>query len=634
MIGAAAGCQSENVTRDYAVNSDNIIQTQDGKTIFTANIDVNSVTFMDAKKKKVTAEVPVCKEPRQLTLSPDEEELYVTCMYDNKVNVISVEDKEVTGSIKTGVEPYGVVTSQDGELLYVANYRSDSVSVIDLEDEKTVKEIKTGNRPRTLAITADGGKLYVPEYLDAGIDVIDTKKQKVVKVIQLENSPDKKDVKKSQGIPNTLEQFVISPDGKTAWVPHMLTNVDTPVHFEETIFPAISVIDLKKDEELVDERKELFTSINVKDKNDKAMIVSNPYDVVFQKDGSKAYGLMSGSEDLVVFDLKRGGNAVQILRRIEGDNPRGMVLSKDGKSIYVHNAMSHDVATVATGGKSAFAQARLSGDNEKLIQKDSLTPLVRKGKKIFYSANSDEYATEITGNNWMSCASCHADGDINGLSIMTAKGLRNIPSNVGTTENGLFMWDGTRDDFNDYLLTVQGEMGGMTELDPGKPIPAEVQKMFDAMFAYLDDPQSFPAPKSPYRDGGKLSADAAKGKELFEKAGCISCHAGSQFTDSTKAFGKDGKLSTKNISFLHDIGTGSSIDKASKGDARAGFSNPRDAKSFDTPTLRGVYDTAPYFHDGSAKTLEEAISRHEYKDKPNLSKGEVMQITQYLKSIE
>jgi YVTN family beta-propeller protein len=638
-----AGCQAtpvfkseKEVTRDYAVHSDNIVMNQKGDTLYVANIDVNSVTIIDAKTKKKQAEIPVGKEPRQLTLSPDEEFLYVSCMYDNRVDVISLKDKKVIGKLKTGIEPFGLVTSQDGKTLYVANYRSGTLSVFDLATGKEKKEIQIGDRPRTVTITADGKKLYVPHYLDAKISVIDTKKDKVLKEIALAPSPDKADRKKSQGIPNTLEQFVIAPDGKKAYVPHLLTNIDTPIHFEETVFPAISVIDLEKDEEIIDERKELFEEINVLDVKNETIIVSNPYDIAFQPDGSKAYAIMSGSEDLVVFGLKRGGNATQILRRIEGNNPRGIVISPDGKTLFVHNAMSHDIAVIDTGGKSPYAKAKAVKGNISLIEKDSLSPLVREGKTIFYSANSDEFAINITGNNWMSCASCHSDGDMNKLTLLTPKGPRNIPSNVVTTKTGLFMWDGSRDDFTDYIHTVQGEMGGMMSLDPGKPIPPDVQHMYDALLAYLDDPNSFPVPKSPYRaeDGG-LTEQAKKGEKLFNgKGNCLSCHSGEYFTDSVKATDKSGKLTTDNTNYLHDIGTANPQDKSSKGDARANFTNPRTPKQWDTPTLRGVWATAPYLHDGSAKTIEEAIQRHQTKETSTLTKGEIAAIAEYVRSIE
>ncbi|TLS37303.1 beta-propeller fold lactonase family protein [Pseudalkalibacillus caeni] len=628
--------KENSVVRDYSMNSNNIVINKAGDTIYTANIDVGTVTVVDRETKEVTAEIKVGDHPEQLAISPDEKFLYVTCRRDNKVDVVSLEKQKVVDSIEVGIEPYGVVTSQDGKTLYVANYRSNTVSVVDLIEEEERKTIKVGNRPRTLSITADGKKLYTPHYLSGEISVIDTKTEKVSKVIKLADSPDQKDPKKSQGIPNTLEQFVISPDGKKAWVPHLLTNVDTPINFEETIFPAISVIDLTTDEEIVEERKELFQEINVTDKSDQTMIVSNPYDVVFSPDGNKAYTVMSGSEDLVVFDLARGGNATQIVRRIEGNNPRGAVITPDGKNLFVHNAMSHDLASVSTGGNDSYARAKMDGENLSLIEKDPLEPEVRKGKTIFYSANSDEYATEITGNNWVSCVSCHADGEMNGLTLTTPKGPRNIPSNTVTSETGLFLWDGSRDDFTDYILTVQGEMGGMTEFDAGKPLPAEVEEMYDAMFAFLSDPESFPPPQSPYREkDGSLSDSAKAGKELFEgKGNCLSCHGGKQFSDSMKAVEENGELTTDNTKYLYDIGTMNKLDKPSKGDARAANKNPRDTKHFDTPTLRGVWATAPYFHDGSAKTIEEAIERHGNDSVPTLTKGEMIKIAEYVRSIE
>lgn len=622
--------------RHEPVHSDNIAINKKGDTLYIANIDINSVTIFNTKTKKKEAEIRVGKEPRQLALSPDEQWLYVSCMYDDRVDVISLKEKRVVDHLKTGIEPFGLVTSQYGQTLYVANYRSGTLSVFDLAKREKKAEIKVGDRPRALALTADGKKLYVTQYLDGKVSVVDTKQNRVLKEIALAPSPDKEDRKKSQGIPNTLEQIVIAPDGKKAYIPHLLTNIDIPINFEETVFPAISVIDLQNDVELTDERKELFEEINVTDVHNQTMIVSNPYDLAFQPDGSKAYAIMSGSEDLVVFDLQRGGNATQILRRIEGNNPRGIVISPDGKTLYVHNAMSHDLAIIKTGGNSPYAKAKAVKGTIRLIAKDSLSPLVREGKTIFYSANSDEFAINITGNNWMSCASCHSDGDINKLTLLTPKGPRNVPSNILATKTGLFMWDGSRDDFTDYIHTVQSEMGGMTSVDAGKPLPSDVQHMYDALLAYLEDPSSFPVPKSPYRNpDGSLTAKAKEGEKLFNgKGNCLSCHGGEYFTDSPKAVDANGRLTTANTNYLHDIGTANPNDKPSNGDARAHFTNPRTPKQWDTPTLRGVWATAPYLHDGSAKTIEEAIERHQTKEVETLTPGEIAAIAEYVRSLQ
>ncbi|WP_235886151.1 beta-propeller fold lactonase family protein [Paenibacillus cymbidii] len=646
LLGAFAACsglpgQSRNAATSLA--SDNIVVDAAGSRLYTANGDTNTVSVVDVKKRRTVGEIAVGREPQQLALSPNGKKLYVASKYTNSLEVVDVKKLAVAASVPTGIEPYGVVASGDGKRIYVANDRSSTVSVVDAATLKTVQTIPVDERPHTLALTADGGKLYVTHFLSGKVSVIDTTTYKVAKSIALAASPDKDDRKKSQGIPNTLQQIRIAPDGATAWVPHLLTNVDTPIQFDETIFPALSVLDLKKDEEKTSARKELFQSIDVRNSLNETIIVSDPADVVFSDDGRKAYALMAGSEDLVVFDLDRGGKAAQIVHRVPGDHPAGMALSPDGKTLFVHNTMSHDVSFVDTGrgaGDDGYAQARVNGDNVKLIGADPLPPEVRKGKTIFYSANSDKYP--ITNKNWMSCVSCHAGGETNGLTFTTAKGPRQTPSNVLAMETGLFMWDGSRDDFHDYILTVQGEMGGMLGVDPAKPLPADTDEVLSALEAFMKSPGAFPVPKSPYRNAdGSMTVKAQQGLELFGgKAGCIACHAGAALTDSVRATGADGKLTTENTRQLYDVGTASASDVgAPGGDARAQFANPRDASHFDVPTLRGVWATAPYLHDGSAATLRDVVdpargAGDKHGSTSKLTEEELDELVAYLQSIE
>ena len=81
-----------------------------------------------------------------------------------------------------------------------------------------------------------------------------------------------------------------------------------------------------------------------------------------------------------------------------------------------------------------------------------------------------------------------------------------------------------------------------------------------------------PAP-SPYLESGKPSAAAERGKRVFEKTGCGSCHSGPYYTDMRK----------------HNAGTGRGQEEGT---------------AFDVPTLVEVWRTAPYLHDGRAPTLK------------------------------
>ncbi|MGI8601765.1 MAG: hypothetical protein ACR2OZ_02065 [Verrucomicrobiales bacterium] len=132
-------------------------------------------------------------------------------------------------------------------------------------------------------------------------------------------------------------------------------------------------------------------------------------------------------------------------------------------------------------------------------------------------------------------------------------------------------------------------------------------------------------PRSPFRqDDGTLTSAARRGKALFlsPAVGCASCHSGSRFTDSTLAGGP--------ANFIrHDVGTlgpGSGLR----------LTQPLDG--LDTPSLRGVWDTAPYLHDGSAATLLDVFTTRNPDDRhgvtSTLSTGQRLDLIAYLLSID
>ncbi|MGB8955221.1 MAG: di-heme oxidoredictase family protein [Tumebacillaceae bacterium] len=185
-------------------------------------------------------------------------------------------------------------------------------------------------------------------------------------------------------------------------------------------------------------------------------------------------------------------------------------------------------------------------------------------------------------------------------------------------------------------LTVQGEMGGMMALDPSKPLPADVQNMYDQLEVFLKYDGQIPIPKSSYRNAdGTMTTAEQNGERLFQANGCATFHAGPAYTDSNKAVGGDGKLTTGNTAYLHDVGTANAQDKGSAGDARDP-KNVRTPQQFDTPTLLGVYARAPYFHDGSAATLEDVFKHsgvHQDRTK-SMSDKELQDLVEFLKELQ
>jgi cytochrome c peroxidase len=99
-------------------------------------------------------------------------------------------------------------------------------------------------------------------------------------------------------------------------------------------------------------------------------------------------------------------------------------------------------------------------------------------------------------------------------------------------------------------------------------------------------------------DKGALDAAAGRGQGVFAKTGCGSCHGGRLFTDAD---------AVDPLRAFHRIEPANDRDRG-----LAEISGKaEDAGRFRTPSLRNVALSPPYLHDGSAKTLPDAIRRHE-----------------------
>jgi cytochrome c peroxidase len=232
------------------------------------------------------------------------------------------------------------------------------------------------------------------------------------------------------------------------------------------------------------------------------------------------------------------------------------------------------------------------------VSSESMAPAILQGKRLFYDALHDRLARD----NYLSCASCHNDGghdgrvwDLTGF----GEGLRNTIDLRGKAGmgHGPVHWTGNFDEIQDFegqIRVLSGGTGLMSNTDfntgtrsqpLGDPKAGQSTDL-DALAAYVASLTE--APASPYRAGGTFSAQAETGRRDFAIEDCGRCHSGAASTDSA-------------LGVRHDVAT----IHAGSGSRLGG---PLDG--FDTPSLLGVWGTAPYLHDGSAATLDAAIAAH------------------------
>ena len=203
---------------------------------------------------------------------------------------------------------------------------------------------------------------------------------------------------------------------------------------------------------------------------------------------------------------------------------------------------------------------------------------ILQGKKIFNSAA----APVLTTDRWISCASCRFDGGTDGKTWLGfPDGPRNTPALFGVGQTLPIHWSGDLDELQDVELTIRtiqfgtGLVAGLAHDSLGSP-HSGLSPDLDALAAYME---SIELPPSRYVSNKEA---IQRGQDQFTAFGCQVCHTPPLFTDRQ----------------LHDVGTGNPVlEKNSHGRGT----------NFDTPSLRGIWLTGPYFHDGSAASLAQVF---------------------------
>jgi mono/diheme cytochrome c family protein len=168
--------------------------------------------------------------------------------------------------------------------------------------------------------------------------------------------------------------------------------------------------------------------------------------------------------------------------------------------------------------------------------------------------------------------------------------------------------------WNRYVAVTQmGGQGTFTEPRLNLSITNGTQDLVSSKLPALQAYQlSLQAPSPP--DGSFDASAAARGRTLFDgKARCASCHSGPDFTDANTR--------------LHPPADSMAEPETPSYAARSA------TKQYRTSPLRGVWQHAPYFHDGSAATLDQVVTVYNTRLVLGLSPQEIADVAQYLKSL-
>jgi cytochrome c peroxidase len=264
-------------------------------------------------------------------------------------------------------------------------------------------------------------------------------------------------------------------------------------------------------------------------------------------------------------------------------------------------------------------EAPATGDHALAPLPQHLTLDARKvelGSHLFSDAR-------LSGDSHHACVDCHAfdRGGANGLahsSLSDRKsGSVNVPSLFNAAFNFRFGWAGNLEDIGQQLDAAMESRAAMAgswdEATVQLAKDARVRKQFEQLYADGLTPLnvrdavalyslSLITPNSRFdrslRGELALNTDEQRGYELFRDYGCVSCHQGINV----------GGNMLQRFGVMRDYFQGRADLTASDQGLFSKTGREEDRYVFRVPSLRNVALTAPYFHDGSKDTLEDAVT--------------------------
>ena len=546
-----------------------VVASKDAKTLYVVYADAQQIAWVELPGGSVARRVDVPAEPAGMVLSPDGSKLIVTCAAPKStVVVIDAVSGEVTTTIPVGHTATGPAITPDGKRLYVSNRFDNDVSVIDLVTGKEQTRIKMVREPVAAVVTPDGQWVLVANFLpNAKTDAIYGPQVSSI-VTFINTKTNETTAIELQNGTHSLRSMRLSPDGKYAYVTHILSNFDlltSQLDQGWMNINAISVIDVAQ--------RKLINTVGL----DETFLGSgNPWGVDLTADGKWICVSHAGSHQLSVVQAEAAlGSLVHLYisplagaipddprmgtspqRRIDlpGKGPRGLAVV--GSKVYVAEYFSDTLAVVDLEGEGDDQTRSIA-----LGPKPVLT-VRRQGQLLFNDAT-------ICYQHWQSCGSCHPDG-------------RSDVLNWDLLNDGVGNFKNTKS-----LLLAHKTPPAMSEAVRPTAEAAVRAGLEHILFAYRPEHEAValdeyiksltPVP-SPHLVDGRLSPAAERGKKLFaaHRVGCHRCHPSPLYTDLK----------------MHDVGT-------------RGKYEYKDL--FDTPTLIEVWRTAPYLHDGRYIEIKELI---------------------------
>jgi mono/diheme cytochrome c family protein len=589
----------EQATTPLPGSPSQVLVLADGRVAVTLR-DKNSIEILEPTRSadvplEPRCQAPVAVEPVGLAATPDDRSLLVTSAWGRKLTALDAATLAPRFDVNVAREPRAVVVDNDGQRAFVAHVVGAKMSVIDLvSDKHEVREIdlRVSDPQDRRFMKKRGGNVDKQRGGCQGFAL--------AKSVEVVNEPapsvplpgerpiaDGKAVAPAVTVPAVPRARIFAPmvsvDAGEATVRSSGYGTSS-FSMLAAEAPMVSVVDSAAERPL----SKSILHDGVRHQSECIL----PRSAAMNAAGDALFVTCLGTNALLELD-PRGLDPSRLERRrwILPAGPTGVAVDDRAPRAVVWSQFERKLAVVDLGG-SAVAAPRIAAAS--VSPAPRLSAAQALGRKLFHQTDDPRVSSD-----GRACASCHPDGREDALTWSTPDGPRQTIMLAGRTrETAPYSWMGNHADLHTHLASTFQRLGGSGL----RSIPGRFDEV-DALVAYLDTmpgPVLEKAAPDPAR-----AVLVARGESLFNASaqGCATCHIAGGTDTST-----------------HDVGSSHAADRSAP---------------FDTPSLRFVSGTAPYFHDGRYATLDALLSGSDGKmgHTLQLSRRDVQALKAFLETL-
>lgn len=545
------------------------------------------------------------RRPVALALSDDGSHLYVANRDSASISIIDTQKQALTGEVRIGRRLVDIAVPDSRHLLGVDEVAG-AVLLFSRRDAdvRIIDALQVGQSPVSVRTLPDGSRCTVALLWPRRLAIVELQPQlQLVKTIDLPFAPrmqlpvqngtklivtdsfggqlavvdvERGAVESVRSLPaHNIRGLCLSADTKQVLLAHqhvssLAHTTRDDIHWGNLLTNTLRALPLAT---LLAPDEDALRGESVHPLGDVDRGAGDPAGLALGPDGTLLVTIGGTGELLMRRKSEEAWRRIAVGRR-----PTAVAASPDGRWAYVANTFADSVSIVDLK-KGAVHQEISLGPRPKLSAAE-------RGEELFYDARRSL-------ENWFSCQSCHTDGHSNGrLTDNLGDGSFGAPkralSLLGVKDTVPWAWNGGIPDLESQIRkSVQTTMHG-------KPL---TDAQVEDLAAYLRTLE--PPPALGVARGEKLDVD--RGREVFRKLQCATCHIPPTYT-SPKTYA---------VGLVDELGN----------------------KLFNPPSLRGISQGGPYFHDGRAATLEEVFTRHKHQLNGELSARGLADLLAFVRSL-